>query len=149
VLEHRNAPNRSNLDWRLHGSANSISRSSPRIEASVRSLNLGGSRRHYPVLALDTEPPMTRFCIHCNRNIGEKCAHCGSEATPLKTSSSCGAMHGTEFDCPACGHRFSQGEGGEFGGICGSCFISELRSVHEQVAMTYVSKNLLRNKETR
>ncbi len=75
---------------------------------------------------------MTRSCIHCTRFIAEECIRCGTEATPLKTISNGHAMTGTEFHCSACGHHFTQGEGGETGGICEPCFISELRSAQER-----------------
>jgi hypothetical protein len=44
------------------------------------------------------------------------------------------AMTSGEFDCPSCGHRFPQGDGGETGGMCGPCFDAELRNAHEQAA---------------
>jgi hypothetical protein len=56
---------------------------------------------------------MTRFCIRCNRIIGEKCVQCGTEAT---ANSNGHVVSGAEFDCPSCGHRFPQGDGGETGG---------------------------------
>jgi hypothetical protein len=65
---------------------------------------------------------MTRLCIQCDRIIGERCAHYGTEATPLKANSNGHAVYGTEFNCPSCGHRFPQGEGGKSGGICEPCF---------------------------
>ena len=75
---------------------------------------------------------MTRFCIHCSRTVGEKCARCGAEATPLKTNSRGHAMSGTDFDCLACGHHFTQGDGGEAGGMCGPCFDAESRRADEK-----------------
>ena len=75
---------------------------------------------------------MTRFCTRCNQIIGEKCVRCGTEATPLKTNSNHHAVAGTEFDCPGCSHHFSQGDGGETGGMCEPCFDAELRKAHEQ-----------------
>ncbi len=75
---------------------------------------------------------MTRRCIQCKQVIGEKCARCGT-ATPPTTNPNGLAVTGTEFDCPACGHHFSQGDGGETGGICETCLDAELRA-HEQTA---------------
>ena len=75
---------------------------------------------------------MTRICTFCKQAIGEKCAHCGSEATPIKTNSENHAMAGTDFDCPTCGHHFIQGDGGETGGMCEPCFDGLLRKAHEQ-----------------
>ena len=74
---------------------------------------------------------MTRTCILCNRITGEKCAHCGAEAT---ANSNGHALTNAEFDCPSCGHHFTRGDGGETGGMCEPCFDSELRNAHEQVA---------------
>lgn len=76
---------------------------------------------------------MTRFCIQCNRIIGEKCVRCGTEVT---ASSNGNAVTGAEFDCPSCSHHFSQGDGGETGGMCGPCFDAELQKAHERAAKT-------------
>jgi hypothetical protein len=70
---------------------------------------------------------MTRFCIQCNRILGEKCVHCGTEAAPITTNPRGHAVAGTEFDCSACGHHFPQGEGGEAGGMCEPCFEASFR----------------------
>ena len=78
---------------------------------------------------------MTRTCILCNRIIGEKCAHCGAEAT---ANSNGHALTNAEFDCPSCGHHFLQGDGGETGGMCEPCFGAELQKAHEQAAKTEV-----------
>jgi DNA-directed RNA polymerase subunit RPC12/RpoP len=75
---------------------------------------------------------MTRICNCCKQSIGEKCARCGTAATPLKTNSGNHAMTGTDFDCPTCGHHFRQGDGGETGAICEPCFDAMLRKAHEQ-----------------
>ena len=75
---------------------------------------------------------MTRLCMVCKQIMGEKCARCGTEATPLKTNSNGQAGTGTEFDCPSCGHHFTQGDGGETGGMCEPCFDAALRKAHEQ-----------------
>jgi hypothetical protein len=74
---------------------------------------------------------MTRICTQCKRIIGEKCVRCGTEATPLKTNSNGHAVTGTEFDCSACGHHFTQGDGGETGGMCEPCFEAALRKAHD------------------
>ena len=74
---------------------------------------------------------MTRFCIQCNRIIGEKCVQCGTEAT---ANSNGHAVAGVDFDCPSCGHHFLQGDGGDTGGMCEPCFDAELRKAHEQAA---------------
>jgi hypothetical protein len=74
---------------------------------------------------------MTRFCTRCNRIIGEKCVQCGTEAT---ANSNGDTVTGAEFDCPSCGHRFPQGDGGETGGMCEPCFDAELQKAHEQTA---------------
>ena len=75
--------------------------------------------------------PMTRFCIQCNRIIGEKCVECGMEVTAKSNGH---AVTRAEFDCPSCGHRFPQGEGGETGGMCEPCFDTELQKAQEQLA---------------
>ena len=77
---------------------------------------------------------MTRFCIQCNRIIGEKCVHCGTEVT---ASSKRRAVNSAEFDCPSCGHHFVQGEGGKTGGMCELCFDAELQKAHEQAALIH------------
>ena len=79
---------------------------------------------------------MTRFCVQCNRIIGEKCVRCGTETTPLNTNSNGHAMTGAEFKCSACGHRFTEGDGGETGGMCEPCLDAALRKAHEQAAKT-------------
>lgn len=71
---------------------------------------------------------MTRFCIQCNRIIGEKCVHCGKEAT---ANSNGGAFSGAEFDCPSCGYHFTEGDGGKTGGMCEPCFDAELENAFE------------------
>ena len=73
---------------------------------------------------------MTRLCIQCNQIIGEKCVQCGTEATAISNH----AVTGAEFDCPSCGHHFSQGDGGETGGMCEPCFYAEFQKAHEEVA---------------
>ena len=75
---------------------------------------------------------MTRLCMVCKRIMGEKCARCGTEATPIKTNPNGQAMTGTEFNCHSCGHHFVQGDGGETGAICEPCFDGLLRKAHEQ-----------------
>jgi predicted RNA-binding Zn-ribbon protein involved in translation (DUF1610 family) len=87
---------------------------------------------------LDGEAWMTRFCIQCNRIIGEKCVQCGTEVT---ASSNRRAVHGAEFDCPSCGHRFPQGDGGETGGMCEPCFDAELQKAHEQATRLAMGKS--------
>jgi hypothetical protein len=74
---------------------------------------------------------MTRFCVQCNRIIGEKCVQCGTQVT---ASSNGHAVSSAEFDCPSCGHHFLQGDGGETGGMCEPCFDAELQKAHEQAA---------------
>jgi hypothetical protein len=63
--------------------------------------------------------------------MGEKCVRCGTEATVNSTGH---AVTGAEFDCPSCGHHFSQGDGGETGGMCEPCFDAELQNAHEQTS---------------
>ncbi len=58
---------------------------------------------------------MTRLCAVCKQVLGEKCARCGAEATPLEVNARGHALVRAEFFCPACGHRFSQGDGGPTG----------------------------------
>jgi|GEM_PF-5171630 len=72
---------------------------------------------------------MTRLCIRCDRIIGEKCVQCGTEAIAISNGRH--AVTGTEFDCPSCGHRFPQGDGGETSGMCEPCFDAELQKAHE------------------
>jgi len=70
---------------------------------------------------------MTRFCIRCNRIIGENCVQCGTKVT---ASSNSHAVSSAEFDCPSCGHHFLQGDGGETGGMREPCFDAELHKAH-------------------
>ena len=81
---------------------------------------------------------MTRFCIRCNRIIGEKCARCGTGVTAVSNGH---AVTGADFDCPSCGHHFQQGDGGETGGMCEPCFDAELRNAHEQAAKNPATTN--------
>ena len=74
---------------------------------------------------------MTRTCILCNRIIGEKCAHCGAEAT---ANSNGHALTNAEFDCPSCGHHFLQGDGGETGGLCTPCLEDQLQKAYVEAA---------------
>ena len=83
------------------------------------------------VASLDERLGMTRFCVRCNRIIGEKCMQCGTEAT---ASSNGHGVTGADFDCPSCGHHFLRGDGGETGGMCQPCFGAELQKAHEQAA---------------
>jgi hypothetical protein len=77
---------------------------------------------------------MTRYCVRCNRIIGEKCAQCGTEAISAKSNSNGHAVTDVEFDCPSCGNHFPLGDGGETGGMCEPCFDAELRKAHEETA---------------
>jgi transposase-like protein len=77
---------------------------------------------------------MTRFCIQCNRIIGEKCVQCGKEVTAASNSR---AANSAEFDCPSCGRHFLQGDGGETGGMCEPCFDVALQKAHEQAALIH------------
>jgi transposase-like protein len=83
-------------------------------------------------IPLDMEAWMTRFCMQCDRIIGEKCVQCGTEAT---ANSNGHALSGAEFDCPSCGYHFAQGDGGETGGMCEPCFDAELQKAQEQLAL--------------
>ncbi len=74
---------------------------------------------------------MTRFCIQCNRIIGEKCVQCGTEVT---ASSNGHGVTGADFECPSCGHHFLQGDGGETGGMCEPCVDAELQKAREHAA---------------
>ena len=74
---------------------------------------------------------MTRICTCCKQVMGEKCARCGAEATPLKANPNGHAVTGTEFDCPSCNHHFPQGDGGETGAMCEPCFDAALQRAHE------------------
>ncbi len=76
---------------------------------------------------------MTRFCIRCNRIIGEKCVQCGREAA---ANSKGHAVTSPEFDCPSCGNHFLQGDGGETGGMCEPCFDAELQKAREYATKT-------------
>jgi hypothetical protein len=87
------------------------------------------------VALLDERLGMTRFCVRCNRIIGEKCIQCGTEA--IANSNGHGPI-GADFGCPSCGRHFLQGDGGETGGMCEPCFGAELQKAHEQVAKTEV-----------
>jgi DNA-directed RNA polymerase subunit RPC12/RpoP len=75
---------------------------------------------------------VTRVCVQCDEALGEKCAKCGAEAVPLHPVAQGRPSTGIEFKCPECGHRFTQGEGGETGGMCEPCFDAALRKAHER-----------------
>ena len=85
---------------------------------------------------------MTRFCIRCNRIIGEKCIQCGREATAASKGL---ALTGAEFDCPSCARHFPQGDGGETGGMCEPCFDAELRKAREWAGKTEAKDASLRS----
>src|SRR5262249_24346843 len=53
---------------------------------------------------------MTRFCMRCDRIIGEKCFQCGTEAI---ADSNGHAVTWADFGCPSCGYHFPRGDGGE------------------------------------
>jgi DNA-directed RNA polymerase subunit RPC12/RpoP len=78
---------------------------------------------------------MTRFCIRCNRIIGEKCVRCGMEAI---ANSNGRALATADFDCPSCAHHFLQGDGGQTGGMCEPCFDVELQKARGLMAKTQV-----------
>jgi transposase-like protein len=74
---------------------------------------------------------MTRFCMQCDRIIGEKCVRCGTEATAHSNGH---AVTTAEFDCPSCGHHFQQGDGGETGGLCTPCLEDQLQKAYVEAA---------------
>jgi hypothetical protein len=69
--------------------------------------------------------------MRCDRIIGEKCVHCGTEAT---ANSNGHAVTDAKFDCPSCGHHFPQGDGGETGGLCIPCLEAELQKAYVEAA---------------
>ena len=75
---------------------------------------------------------MTRVCVDCGEKLGEKCVRCGAESVPLDPNAQGHPAARIEFRCPACGHQFTQGEGGETGGMCEQCFDAALRIAHER-----------------
>ena len=75
---------------------------------------------------------MTRVCVQCMELLGEKCVRCGAEAVPIRADAQSNAHAGQDFECLACRHRFSRGEGGETGGMCESCFDAILGKAHER-----------------
>ena len=75
---------------------------------------------------------MTRVCVQCKDVLGEKCLQCGAEAVPVHADAQSNAPAGQDFECPSCDHRFTQGEGGETGGMCEACFDDTLQKAHEQ-----------------
>ena len=77
---------------------------------------------------------MTRFCMRCDRIVGEKCVQCGTEAT---ANSKGPVATGAEFDCPSCGHHFLQGDGGETGGLCTPCLEAELQKAYVEAAKSH------------
>ena len=74
---------------------------------------------------------MTRFCMRCDRIIGEKCVQCGVEAAANLNGH---AVSGAEFDCPSCSYHFEQGDGGETGGLCTPCLEAELQKAYVEAA---------------
>jgi DNA-directed RNA polymerase subunit RPC12/RpoP len=70
--------------------------------------------------------------VQCQQVFGEKCVRCGTEAAPVDSNAQGHPPTGIEFRCPACAHRFTQGEGGETGGMCEQCFDAVLRKAHER-----------------
>jgi DNA-directed RNA polymerase subunit RPC12/RpoP len=75
---------------------------------------------------------VTRVCVQCGEALGERCVQCGAEAVPLHAAPQSTVPAGLDFECPACGHRFTKGEGGVTGGMCEPCFDTALRKAHEQ-----------------
>lgn len=75
---------------------------------------------------------MTRVCVRCKEVLGEKCVRCGAEAVPFHVTPQSNAPAGQDFDCPACGHQFTRGEGGETGGMCEACVNAALRKADER-----------------
>jgi hypothetical protein len=69
--------------------------------------------------------------MRCDRIIGEKCVQCGTEASAHPNGH---AVTDAEFDCPACGHQFLQGDGGETGGLCTPCLEAELQKAYVEAA---------------
>jgi hypothetical protein len=64
---------------------------------------------------------LTRVCMDCGKEMGEKCPRCGGEQpTPVA------AVASKYFICRM-GHTFEKGAGGETHGICGAC--SDLRNL--------------------
>ena len=129
MLEHRDVPDRSNLTGGCNGCPNCNSRLSPRIHAPD-SERLSSSSKYHPVLLHGSGVRMTRICVQCQRTIGEKCGRCGTEAAPLHAKGQ--PPTEVEFRCPFCTHQFSQGEGGETGGMCEPCLDAALRNAREQ-----------------
>ena len=70
---------------------------------------------------------MTRVCAVCKGVLGEKCARCGAESTPLEVNARGHALVGAEFVCPKWGSRFPQGDGGQTYGLCQECLKTERR----------------------
>ena len=91
-------------------------------------------------IPLDMEAWMTRFCMQCDRIIGEKCVQCGTEAT---ANSNGHALSGAEFDCPSCGYHFAQGDGGETGGLCTPCLEAGLQKAYVEAAKSRRRKSEL------
>lgn len=75
---------------------------------------------------------MTRVCAYCKDVLGEKCVRCGADAVAVHADAQSNTPAGQDFECLACRHRFTRGEGGVTGGMCERCFDAALRKAHEQ-----------------
>lgn len=58
--------------------------------------------------------PVTRICMQCKVEFGEKCPECGAVTTLLSTD-------GSMYLCPLCFHSFPKNEGGPTHGLCEGC----------------------------
>jgi hypothetical protein len=114
-----------------NGYSNCNSRLSPRIHAPASVRSLSSNPKSHPVLLHHTGVLLTRVCVQFQQVLGEKCVRCGVEAVPVHADAHSNAHAGQDFECLACRHRFSRGEGGETGGMCEPCFDAALQKAHE------------------
>jgi hypothetical protein len=62
---------------------------------------------------------MTRLCMDCGIELGEKCPTCGS--LDVQDAQIAGVAAGKAKFCQTCGLLFDRGRGGQTHGLCAKC----------------------------
>ena len=70
---------------------------------------------------------MTRLCMDCGAELGERCCRCGSVVIAKADST-------PYLECLNCKLQFSKGQGGETHGLCGVCLNARLAALHVEPA---------------
>jgi hypothetical protein len=68
--------------------------------------------------------PVTRICMQCKHEFGEKCPECGINANAAQGMFSIAPVVFYQCPNPECLHAFPEGEGGLTYGLCEECRIS-------------------------